>query len=477
MTGMPWHLIAIVAVIGCLLILSACLIRALRLRNRAMEDLEAERKNLAALIEKRTKELSRINRELADSEERFRRLSDAAFEGVIISDGGMIIEANRTMTEMFGYSQDELVGLSSASLVAPDLREDVRVKIAAGYDKPYESIGLTKEGIQFPIGIHARMFVYKGRQVRCAAVRDLSERKRAQEALQDSEDKFRAIATGAQDAIIMMDGHGRITLWNQSAQRIFHYTAQEMMGRNPHELMAPAKYLERFEAAYPRFQQTGQGDVIGKTIELSALRKGGEIFPIELSLSSVKIKNQWYAIAVVRDITGRKRLEAELTKLATTDALTGINNRHCFLTKAREEFNRSHRYQRAFSMVMIDIDHFKRINDTYGHHTGDVVLREMALAAGKALRENDIFGRVGGEEFSAVLIEADMESAAIISERLRSRIQAMEIKTDKGSIRITVSIGLATRTEGDDEFETVSKRADNALYQAKDLGRNRTCFH
>lgn len=431
---------------------------------------------LAVIFWKRTlsrkiTERKAVEKELQNSQNRYPILCSASFEGIIITDNGVIVEANTVVVQILGYTLPEIIGMEVTEIFAPKVRDDVRAKLLAGYEKMYESVGLTKGGVEFPVEIYAGMFTDKHRQVRCAAIRDLSERYKARDALRESEKKFRAVATGAQDAIIMTDGHRKITFWNKAAERIFQYSENEVMGKDPHEFIAALSFSKKFKEVYPRFQQSGKGDVIGRTIEFAALKKGGKEFPIEMSLSAIQIEGQWCAIAVIRDITERKKMEAELRRLATTDALTGVSNRRGFMEKAEHELRRVQRYGNPFTMIMVDIDHFKSINDNYGHQVGDLVLQKMALAIKSALRKSDIFGRIGGEEFSIVLMETEPDTAISISERIRSRIEALSIHTGKETVHITISIGLTFFREGDD-ISTVSKRSDEALYAAKENGRN-----
>ena len=145
----------------------------------------------------------------------------------------------------------------------------------------------------------------------------LNERKQKGLALQESEERFRKITESAQDAIIMMGADQRISFWNTAAERIFGYTAAEAIGLELHALIAPPSAYAGFAQAFPHFQQTGDGPIIGKVRELSALRKGGEIFPAELSVSATQFGGQWHAIGIVRDITGRKQTEESLQNMAT----------------------------------------------------------------------------------------------------------------------------------------------------------------
>lgn len=177
-------------------------------------------------------------------------------------------------------------------------------------------------------------------------------------------------------------------------------------------------------------------------------------------------------LVILDDITNRKLMEEKLNRLATTDALTGANNRHRFLERGEEEVARTKRYNRPLSVIMLDIDHFKRINDTYGHAAGDDVLRLLSENCRQVFRKTDVFGRIGGEEFAAVLPETTLQQAEQVAERLRSTLQRLQLTGPDGLIRFTVSIGVAEYKEGQ-QLEHILYYADQALYKAKRLGRNR----
>ncbi|MBF0332136.1 MAG: GGDEF domain-containing protein [Alphaproteobacteria bacterium] len=164
-----------------------------------------------------------------------------------------------------------------------------------------------------------------------------------------------------------------------------------------------------------------------------------------------------------------------MRRLASVDALTGIANRRHLLAIGDEEVERAKRYGRPFSVLMLDIDRFKAINDTYGHSTGDRVIQSLAVVAGAAIRECDVPGRLGGEEFAIVLPETSGDHAAALAERLRHAIaEASEVRSEDGeSIRFTASIGVAALTPEDAGFSGLLGRADKALYAAKAGGRNR----
>jgi len=141
---------------------------------------------------------------------------------------------------------------------------------------------------------------------------DITERKEAEEKLRESEARINTVLNAAQDAIIMMDNAGNISVWNAAAERMFGYTSAETLGKNLHRLLAPAEYLDAHMQAFPIFQKTGEGAAVGKVLELSALDKSGRKFPVELSLSSVQLRGEWHAVGIIRDITERKKAEEEL---------------------------------------------------------------------------------------------------------------------------------------------------------------------
>ncbi len=194
--------------------------------------------------------------------------------------------------------------------------------------------------------------------------------------------------------------------------------------------------------------------------------------------------------AWVNEARNRKmfRLEVDLERLATTDSLSGAFNRRHFSQCAQSEIDRASRYNHPLAMLLLDIDHFKNINDTYGHHAGDVAIRAVADACRVTLRQTDFLGRMGGEEFAILLPETDLEAAGQLAERLRASLEQMLIKTQNEpdvsreadpqknpvtTLSLTASIGVSSWQGRDDSLEALLQRADSCLYDAKHLGRNK----
>ncbi|MDP9127985.1 MAG: GGDEF domain-containing protein, partial [Pseudomonadota bacterium] len=178
-------------------------------------------------------------------------------------------------------------------------------------------------------------------------------------------------------------------------------------------------------------------------------------------------------LVTLNDISLRKDMEAKLFSQATTDELTDISNRRHFFSLAERELGRAQRFGRPLSILMIDIDHFKKINDTHGHAVGDEVLKAFVQRALESLRQSDIIGRLGGEEFAVVMPETARAAAEAAAERLRVHVAERPLIAEREAIITTVSIGVATFMTEDKSIDRFLDRADQALYRAKHDGRNR----
>lgn len=179
------------------------------------------------------------------------------------------------------------------------------------------------------------------------------------------------------------------------------------------------------------------------------------------------------AVVLFQDVTERHELESHLRFLATTDALTGVANRRSLLRRAEHEFRRARRYGRPLALLLLDLDHFKKVNDTWGHFAGDEALKALCNVCLGSLRGSDMLGRLGGEEFAVLLPETDIQNACGTAERFRQLVEDLEVDWHGHSIRLTVSIGIASLNAEDSDIYSLMRRADLALYTAKDVGRNR----
>ncbi len=281
--------------------------------------------------------------------------------------------------------------------------------------------------------------------------------------LELSEQRFRQLADAAFETIII-HADGLIIDCNDAAVELYGMSKKDLVGRRVIDLVAPSHTLEAEEwtrqatdAAIEGVHLCGQGQV-----------------PVELRSRAIELMGHTALVTAVRDITAHKQMEAYLKSMANTDPLTGVGNRRYFMDEGRKEYSRSKRYTQALSLLMMDIDKFKSINDTYGHDIGDIALKALANICVATLRTSDVFARLGGEEFAAILSCTTIDGAVLLAERLRHAVETMVTPSAKGDIRYTISIGI-TEMLGDagEDIEVMLNRSDKGMYQAKEGGRNR----
>jgi len=180
-----------------------------------------------------------------------------------------------------------------------------------------------------------------------------------------------------------------------------------------------------------------------------------------------------YLFIAVHDVTETVAFERKLMELNMIDALTGIQNRRSLECHLKEEVDRHKRYIHPLSVILFDLDHFKTINDTYGHQCGDFILQSVAKLIGASIRSEDILARYGGEEFCCVLPETPIEAARMIAERFRSKVAGQIFEFGSERISVTISLGVAAMTPKTMTPDLLLKKADDGLYMAKNRGRNR----
>lgn len=281
----------------------------------------------------------------------------------------------------------------------------------------------------------------------------------------------------AGEGIYGVDSDGNITFINPSALAMLGLTEAEALGRDSHELFHDRRLDGHVypQAECPLHQTLLDGQ--RREVEEVFIRRNGEPFFVHLVATPVIDEGRRVGAEVVfLDISARKAMEAELVHLASTDALTGIPNRRHFIAQVESELARIQRFERPAALLMLDLDYFKRINDTHGHAAGDAVLVAFADTVRSALRKVDYLGRMGGEEFAVLLPGSNLADAGQLAERLRSHTQARTVSVGGQDIEVTVSIGVALMRAEDGSPDAVMARADAALYRAKASGRNRVAL-
>lgn len=272
----------------------------------------------------------------------------------------------------------------------------------------------------------------------------------------------------------IIDETETILFVNSAAFELTGHAPDELAGQPIGLLAEPG--LAAKHAGYIRdFLERGdESRILGHVREFQMIHRSGQTVPIELmafSLPETRHGKRLFS-AVISDISGHKLAEAEMARRARQDDLTGCLNRPGFMERARQELSRARRSGAALSLIVMDLDRFKRINDTYGHQCGDKVLADLHSALGDLSRAHDVFGRVGGEEFFILLPETDIGEAAAVAERLRRALGAYAFVRNRHIVPVTASPGCASLCPEDDLGRLI-QRADRRMYLAENAGRNR----
>lgn len=311
-----------------------------------------------------------------------------------------------------------------------------------------------------------------------AVINDVTLLVKRERQLQHNEAWFNAIFTGVSEyAIASLDNDGKIERWNVSMQRLTKFEESDVNGKS-YGVFFPddSTNEERLKDRLMEADQNGWD-----LIEGWCLRKDGSRFWGSSIISPLvdayrePLDPPRYSL-IIRDIDEKRISSDDIIKASFNDHLTGISNRRAFFEVAGIEFERWKKRPRPLSLLAIDADHFKKINDTYGHAVGDEVLKHLSSILQDSVRTMDLVARLGGEEFGALLPSTDLDGAFKIAERIRSSIAEAEVHVDGQSIRYTVSIGVSTVNEHVSGVDMLLKLADDALYVAKHEGRNRVIF-
>lgn len=342
-----------------------------------------------------------------------------------------------------------------------------------------------------PMEITARVRTHLSlRNIRKRLEHEVAMRTASEKMLQSLSRQYDLILSSAAEGILGMDLNCAYTFVNPAAAAMLGYDPSDLTGSacitiwhpTPQKGVLNQSGVKGCDHHECPIKSTFQVGGVVRVKETTLWRKDGSSFDAEFVSSPIIVDDKVEgAVIVFSDITERKQMEKRLQKLANEDGLTGVSNRRAFLERAEEELHRTRRYGHPAAFLMMDIDHFKKINDTHGHHAGDEVLKWVARICLDTLRLNDLFGRIGGEEFAALLPEVSLDQAKAAAERIRKNIESMPCPVEGEKIHCTLSIGIAMIRQDQNAntqqtLELVMKAADHALYTAKETGRNRICF-
>jgi diguanylate cyclase (GGDEF)-like protein/PAS domain S-box-containing protein len=403
-------------------------------------------------------------------------------EGMMVTDANrLIIKVNAAFTAITGYSLDDVKG-KDPRLLKSGQHDDA---FYASMWKNISSEGYwegkiwnrRKNGEVYPEQLTITSVKNASGIVTnyVATLTDFSRQEQVEGALKDSEKRFRTMFEQAPLGVALIDSFtGHIYEVNTKFASIAGRSLPEMSNIDWMSITHPDDVQEDLD----NMARLNAMTIPGFSMNKRYIRPDGSYVWINMAIAPLVEKDGTHKqhLCMIEDISERKQLEFELTTQAHLDYLTGLSNRRHFMAQGEVELSRAKRYNNALSVLMLDIDLFKNVNDTYGHQVGDIVLQELAKVCQSTLRQVDIAGRLGGEEFAIILPEAEAKEAFEVAERLRQMISKMEVnKPDGLPIHFTVSIGVTSLQDKNVNIDMLLNQADKALYEAKQTGRNKVC--
>ena len=430
-------------------------------------------KELETRVSERTSDLVAVNEQLL----KLSVVVEQSPSTIVITDINANIEyVNPAFTQSTGYTLEEVKGqnlrILKSGLTMPETYKEMWRQLTAGKPWRGELINKKRNGqIFWENTVITPILDANGNLTHYAAIKeDVTARVIAEQALRESEEQYRVLFELESDAIfIIRNEDGQILEANHAATALYGYSRGELLSLKNTDLSAEPESTKKATNTHLPSDQ-----VIAIPLRYHR-KKNGDIFPVEITARFITWEGQSVHIAAIRDITERKKIEEELVKLSVTDPLTELANRRYFYIQAEQIFSRV-QLPDALAILILDIDHFKQINDTYGHAAGDAVLRQLANRLNQNLRPTDILSRFGGDEFVILLPRTPSNEAEQIAKRLWESVRSNPFKVEKESIQVTISIGVAGLDKNTQDLDTLMRHADQALYQAKQAGRNQSLF-
>ncbi len=449
------------------------------------------RQVVAQLVLRRQVEvLTGVEADLRAERERFRAFMDNSPAAAFLKDeDGRMLYFNDLIRRRFEIKDDaDWIGKTDAELWPDDVARTLRqndVAVLAG--------GTTLkvlEAVPTPDGTSRHWQVFKfpftdpgGRRFLAGMAVDVTAEKKAADTLAASEQKFRTIVDRLDEGLYVVDpGTGRFVEVNAAVLTLLGYTATEFLALSLPDIVAhepPEVVARNVKYIEVTLARDGRCDLGRKHLR----RKDGSVVPVGVRVTLVPDGGAGLHAVIVRDLSEQVQTEnllfeyqsdledanARLKALATTDGLTGAKNRAAFNDALAEQYRRATRHGHPLSVVLMDVDHFKLFNDTFGHPAGDEVLKTVARTLRDTARTTDFVARYGGEEFVVILPDTDFGGAMVLAERFRRAVAA--VPWDMRAV--TVSVGVATLTATTTDAAGLLREADNALYESKRAGRNR----
>jgi len=399
---------------------------------------------------------------LEASEKKYRNLVENAMIGIYRTDSaGKILYVNQALANILGFdSPAELIGQDSTTRYhdPEQQKKIIHTLFKEHYISNYEIEVLDKHSLRVPIMISATF----NENIVSGMIIDMREIKKSREEI----DKLSKAIEQIDDTVAITDKYGTITYVNHAFCRHTGYSKEEALGKTS-KILKSGKHDEKFY--HELWTTILAGNIFRGT--LINRRKNGELYYENKTITPLKDEKENVVgfVTTGKDVTEEIKIHREIERIATIDQLTGVYNRHKFEKLFLLEAERARRFSHPLSLILIDIDHFKAVNDTFGHDVGDKVLKHVAEIVSENIRKIDILARWGGEEFLVLSPNTDLHNIQILAEKLRLAVE----RTGFPEVRqMTISIGVST-CETNDTLPTLFKRADQGLYHAKEHGRNR----
>ncbi|GMU43303.1 MAG: diguanylate cyclase [Xanthomonadales bacterium] len=273
----------------------------------------------------------------------------------------------------------------------------------------------------------------------------------------------------SREGVLITDGARNIVMVNPAFAAITGYTETEVLGHNPRLLSSGRQGPEFYERMWQTIAREGSWHG-----ELWNQRKNGELYAESVSITRIDDSDgePLHYVSVFSDITSRKFAETEIQRLAHYDALTGLPNRALLTDRAQQALSLARRSQSTLALMFLDLDHFKHVNDSFGHRIGDLLLIAAAQRLQSAMREHDTVARQGGDEFVVILPDTDAEGAAVVADKLL-RLMAEPFVVEGHELHVGASIGIAMFPRDGEDYDRLARAADGAMYRSKQAGRGR----
>jgi diguanylate cyclase (GGDEF)-like protein/PAS domain S-box-containing protein len=409
----------------------------------------------------------------SDSRELYRDLFDNAPVGYHeVNADGRLVRVNRTEASMLGYTPQEMVGRFAWEFVVESVsKEAFAAKIAGELPlAPFERTFRRKDGSELPVLLEERLIHDASGQVRGirTSVFDITAKKEAERALRESEERYRELVELSPDAIIV-HCEGQIVFANSAAVSLLGADkAEDLLGRRAVDFVHPdSRELVREQGRKMKLEH-----VPVARVEQRIVRLDGPTVDVEVAAMPFSYQGKPAVQAVIRDVTLRKLAEEQIRSLAYHDALTGVPNRILFGDRLTMAVAHAHRQTQRVGLLFIDLDHFKSINDSLGHTTGDKVLRAVAARIQSCVRDGDTVARFGGDEFTLLLPGLrEAGDAARVAEKILAGLRR-PFQLDGRELFITASVGISVYPDDGLELDVLLRNSDVAMYRAKKHGRD-----